>query len=190
MKELAFKYTEEEMQRILKYIENELNAGKRNVDIREELGLPYEHYAKFRKEVHVYRNCKICGKIFEYRRFDETLCSSECRKQNHLNYTREKARMAKERKEKGEYVKDTSYSKRIEDREYTTVSIREIVISDFEGMSIKEMSDLYGRTEKSIQNKLNELKASGRYNKIIKRWSQIAPLMYKRALEKREKVTS
>lgn len=36
--------------------------------------------------------CKICGKPFEARQHNHTLCSDECRRLNHRNYSREYAR--------------------------------------------------------------------------------------------------
>lgn len=67
----------------------------------------------------------------------------------------------------------------------TKTTVINVVISHFEGMSPEQMSIIFGRSIKSIQNILDKTISTGVYNQIIERWRKRAPLLYERALKKR-----
>ena len=180
--------TREERQRLIYYIEKEVKKGKRAAEIKKELKLSNSYYADLRKEVHIYSNCKICGNEFEINRKGMKYCSQECINASMREYSRQRAIRVKKQKEEGTYINGEKV-KKDKDRPFTNLSCENIVIDHFEGISTKTMANMYGRTEKSIKDKLNELQANGMYDRIIRIWKLQAPHLYKRALRKRKKVT-
>ena len=180
--------TREERQRLIDYIDREVRKGTRAADIKKELKLSNSYYADLRSEVHIYARCKICGNEFEKKRMNNKYCSAECAMQYQREYNIKKCRAYKEAGSNGKC--NTSERAKEKDRPFTRLSCQSIVIDDFEGISIETIATMYGRTEKSIKDKLNELQASGMYDRIIRTWKLQAPHLYKRALKKRKKVTA
>ena len=181
------KLTEEEKTKMKVYIEQELRKGRRNIDIKDELGVSNYIYAAMKKEMCFTDICETCGAEYEKIYYNQKYCSEECK------------RSSDNAKKTNNYYKKKGISKRLEkkipakkepidnkSRPFTEVSIQSIVINDFEGMTAKEMAELYIRTQTSVEDKLQEVKASGKYKRIISKWKIQSPYMYKKALKKQE----
>jgi predicted nucleic acid-binding Zn ribbon protein len=174
-------YTNEDIQRIIKHIKEEREKGKGYCEIRDSLGLSNSFFTKLKNQIVEYKQCEICGNKFRVEWGNEKCCSEECK----LEYKRRKNLEYVKKSQKNQYVRNRSMAEKIHDREFTKISDEIICINDFEGYDVSFTAETMRRTKQAVHERLEQLKNSGKYDKIIKTWALQAPLLYKRALRRR-----
>lgn len=110
------------------------------------------------------RPCKICGKPFMPRRIDQETCSKKCSPKNQQNKRAKTGR------------KEIIASKNKGNDTFSFTGCKLLVdLKEHNHLCNKEIAEVLGKSEKSVNEKEAELKASGNYDKL---WNLIQAERY------------